>query len=55
MLLYLFGADRERWRFGLPPFPKPVPPPTPVTEERLKEILADVARVRAENEVVKAV
>lgn len=34
-------ADTHRWRVGLQPFPKPVPPPGPASEERVKEILAD--------------
>lgn len=42
-------ADRNRWRVGLPPFPKAVPPPAPPTEERTKEILAD-PRVQAARE-----
>jgi hypothetical protein len=34
-------ADAHRWRVGLPPFPRAVPPPAPPTEERTAEILAD--------------
>lgn len=42
------AADKHRWRVGLAPFPRAVPPPAPPTEERAKEILADprVAAVR---------
>uniref|UniRef100_A0A7S0RVS8 NAD(P)-binding domain-containing protein n=1 Tax=Chlamydomonas leiostraca TaxID=1034604 RepID=A0A7S0RVS8_9CHLO len=45
------ALDRNRWRVGLPPFPKYAPPPAPVTEERTQEILNEVTRVR---EVQKA-
>lgn len=34
-------ADTERRRAGLRPMPAWVPPPEPVPEERVKEILAD--------------
>ncbi len=33
-------TDRNRWRVGLQPMPKAVPPPPPVTEERRAEIVA---------------
>lgn len=40
--LSLFAmTDRNRWRVGLQPFPRAVPPPAPVSEQRKKEILAD--------------
>lgn len=39
-------ADRNRWRVGLQPFPRAVPPPPPPSEDRTKEILAD-PRVQA--------
>eukprot|EP00878_Enallax_costatus_P001050 GHUV01001185.1.p1 GENE.GHUV01001185.1~~GHUV01001185.1.p1 ORF type:complete len:643 (+),score=165.16 GHUV01001185.1:143-2071(+) len=48
-LFLKLAQDRNRWRVGLPPFPKAVPPPAPPTEERTKEILAD-PRVQAVRE-----
>ncbi|KAK9803244.1 hypothetical protein WJX73_009291 [Symbiochloris irregularis] len=35
------AEDRHRSRLGLPPLPKAVAPPAPVTKERLEEILQD--------------
>jgi hypothetical protein len=35
------NPDSHRWRVGLPPFPRAVPPPAPPTEDRKAEILAD--------------
>lgn len=43
------SADRNRWRVGLLPFPRAVPPPPPPSEDRTKEILAD-PRVQAVKE-----
>lgn len=40
------ALDRNRWRVGLQPFPRAVPPPPPPSEDRTKEILAD-PRVQA--------
>ncbi|KAI8465804.1 MAG: complex I intermediate-associated protein 30-domain-containing protein [Monoraphidium minutum] len=40
-LFLKLAPDAHRWRVGLQPFPKAVPPPAPPTEERTKEILAD--------------
>ena len=48
--LYLaMSKDTIRTRQGLLPFPAPVDPPAPVTEERKEEILAD-PRVKAATE-----
>ncbi|GBF93005.1 hypothetical protein Rsub_05616 [Raphidocelis subcapitata] len=40
-LFLKLAPDANRWRVGLPPFPRAVPPPAPPTEERKAEILAD--------------
>lgn len=46
LLSLLTPADTNRWRVGLQPFPKYVPPPPPADEQRTKEILAQVATIR---------
>jgi hypothetical protein len=38
----------NRWRVGLMPFPKAVPPPRPLTEEEVKELLTD-PRIKAQD------
>ena len=43
------SRDSERWRVGLPPFPRVVPPPPPPTQDRVGEILEEVKRVRVES------
>ncbi|MEW5303776.1 MAG: hypothetical protein WDW36_006435 [Sanguina aurantia] len=40
------ALDTNRWRVGLQPFPKYMPPPPPADEQRTKEILAQVATIR---------
>ncbi|KIZ06137.1 hypothetical protein MNEG_1822 [Monoraphidium neglectum] len=40
-LFLKLALDSHRWRVGLQPFPRAVPPPAPPTEERKAEILAD--------------
>ncbi|PRW55975.1 nadh:ubiquinone oxidoreductase complex i intermediate-associated 30 [Chlorella sorokiniana] len=39
--------DKHRQRVGLEPFPAPAPVPPPVTDERKKEILADVRVIKS--------
>eukprot|EP00879_Flechtneria_rotunda_P002013 GHRR01002190.1.p1 GENE.GHRR01002190.1~~GHRR01002190.1.p1 ORF type:complete len:439 (+),score=154.06 GHRR01002190.1:1582-2898(+) len=45
-LFLKLALDRNRWRVGLPPFPRAVPPPPPPSEESTREILKD-PRVQA--------
>ena len=46
-LLLGCAPDTQRQQVGLEPFPAPVAPPLPVTQERKKEILADVRVVKS--------
>lgn len=50
------APDAHRWRVGLQPFPRAVPPPAPPSEERKAEILADprVQEVRDRQQRMKA-
>ena len=43
------SRDSDRWRTGLAPFPRVVPPPPPPSQERVKEIVEEVKRVRVES------
>ncbi|GLC44733.1 hypothetical protein PLESTB_000970600 [Pleodorina starrii] len=47
-LFLKLAQDKYRWRVGLQPMPKAVPPPAPVTEERRQQIVAQVAVIRGQ-------
>ncbi|GIL67255.1 hypothetical protein Vafri_20690 [Volvox africanus] len=49
-LFLKLALDKHRWRVGLQPMPRAVPPPAPVTEERRKEIVAQVAVIRGQQQ-----
>ncbi|KAG2439443.1 hypothetical protein HXX76_004799 [Chlamydomonas incerta] len=47
-LFLKLSQDKYRWRVGLQPMPKAVPPPPPVTDERRAQIVAQVAVIRGQ-------